>query len=225
MGSAERFAELVAARGEQLPLDEAAALIAQSAEPGLRTGAMLAQLDALAESCPGYTLDSLVPHLFGRGGFGPDRSDYYDPRNSLLNHVLERRVGIPISLSVLALEVGRRVGVPMAGVGMPGHFLLRDKVDRAVFIDAFHGGRLLDAQGCRRLFHQLTGPDSSWSADYLTPVGNLSIVARMLNNLRVVFDQRRDYAGLRWVLALRAALPPPYGDDPGAAARAMAPMN
>ena len=113
----------------------------------------------------------------------------------------------------------------MAGVGMPGHFLLQDKVDRSVFIDPFHGGQLLDAQGCQRLFHQLRGPESSWSADYLAPVGNLSIVARMLNNLRVTYGQRHDYSGLRWVLALRAALPLPYGDDPGAAARAMAPLN
>lgn len=225
MEPSQRFAALVATSGEHLPLDEAAVLIAACAEPDLRSGAVMAQLDALAETCPGYTLDALVPHLFGRGGFGPDRSDYYDPRNSLINHVLERRLGIPITLSVVALEVGRRIGVPMAGVGMPGHFLLQDKVDRSVFIDPFHGGQLLDAQGCQRLFHQLRGSATSWSADYLAPVGNLSIVARMLNNLRVTYGQRHDYSGLRWVLALRAVLPPPYGDDPGAAARAMAPMN
>ena len=223
MEPSQRFAALVATSGEHLPLDEAAVLIAACAEPDLRSGAVMAQLDVLAETCPGYTLDALVPHLFGRGGFGPDRSDYYDPRNSLINHVLERRLGIPITLSVVALEVGRRIGVPMAGVGMPGHFLLQDKVDRSVFIDPFHGGQLLDAQGCQRLFHRLRGPETSWSADYLAPVGNLSIVARMLNNLRVTYGQRHDYGGLRWVLALRAALPPPYGDDPGAAARAMAP--
>jgi regulator of sirC expression with transglutaminase-like and TPR domain len=225
MEPSQRFAALVATSGEHLPLDEAAVLIAACAEPDLRSGAVMAQLDVLAETCPGYTLDALVPHLFGRGGFGPDRTNYYDPRNSLINHVLERRLGIPISLSVVALEVGRRIGVPMAGVGMPGHFLLQDKVDRSVFIDPFHGGQLLDAQGCQHLFHQLRGPETSWSADYLEPVGNLSIVARMLNNLRVTYGQRHDYGGLRWVLELRAVLPPPYGDDPGAAARAMAPMN
>ena len=225
MEPSQRFAALVATSGEHLPLDEAAVLIAACAEPDLRSGAVMAQLDVLAETCPGYTLDALLPHLFGRDGFGPDRSDYYDPRNSLINHVLERRLGIPITLSVIALEVGRRIGVPMAGVGMPGHFLLQDKVDRSVFIDPFHGGQLLDAQGCQRLFHQLRGAETSWSADYLEPVGNLSIVARMLNNLRVTYGQRHDYGGLRWVLELRAALPPPYGDDPGAAARAMAPMN
>ena len=183
------------------------------------------QLDVLAETCPGYTLDSLVPHLFGRGRFGPDRSDYYDPRNSLINHVLERRVGIPITLSVVALEVGRRVGVPMAGIGMPGHFLLQDKVDRRVFIDPFHGGRLLDAEGCRQLFHDVTGPGSTWSPEYLQPVANLSIVTRMLSNLRVVYTQRHDLGGLRWVMALRATLPKPYGDEPGEFARTMAPLN
>jgi len=161
MEPSQRFAALVATSGEHLPLDEAAVLIAACAEPDLRSGAVMAQLDALAETCPGYTLDALVPHLFGRGGFGPDRSDYYDPRNSLINHVLERRLGIPITLSVVALEVGRRIGVPMAGVGMPGHFLLQDKVDRSVFIDPFHGGQLLDAQGCQRLFHQLRGAETS----------------------------------------------------------------
>ncbi len=220
-----RFAALVEARGEMVPLDEAAALIAECARPDLRPAAVLAQLDALAETCPGYTLDALVPHLFGRGGFGPDHADYYDPRNSLIDQVLERRVGIPITLAVVALEVGRRVGVPMAGVGMPGHFLLQDKVDRTVFIDAFHGGRLLDASGCRQLFHQVTGPGSQWSAEFLAPVGNLSIVTRMLNNLRSIYSRRQALSDLRWVMALRAALPPPYGDEPGEFARTMAPLN
>jgi regulator of sirC expression with transglutaminase-like and TPR domain len=225
VGPVDRFAALVQERGELIPLDEATVLIASCAEPDVEAGAVMAELDVLAETCPGYTLDALVPHLFGRGRFGPDRADYYDPRNSLINHVLERRVGIPITLSVVGLEVGRRVGVPMSGVGMPGHFLLQDKVDRAVFIDPFDGGRLLDAEGCRRLFHRVTGPGSEWSSDYLVPVGNLSIVSRMLNNLRVVYAQRQDMGGLRWVMALRERLPLPYGDEPGEFARSMAPLN
>lgn len=225
MEPTKRFAALVDARGETVPLDEAAALIAECAEPDLRPAAVLAELDVLAETCPGYTLDALVPHLFGRGGFGPDRADYYDPRNSLINHVLQRRRGIPITLAVVALEVGRRVGVPMAGVGMPGHFLLQDKVDRTVFIDPFHGGRLLDVAGCRRLFHQVVGPASEWSDELLAPVGNLSIVTRMLNNLRSIYTHRRDLGALRWVMALRDALPAPYGDAPGEFDRTMAPLN
>jgi regulator of sirC expression with transglutaminase-like and TPR domain len=225
MEPTKRFAALVESRGETIPLDVASALIAQCAAPGLRPDAVLAQLDALAETCPGYTLDALLPHLFGRGRFGPDHDDYYDPRNSLIDRVLERRRGIPITLAVVGLEVGRRIGVPMAGVGMPGHFLLQDKVDRTVFIDPFDGGRLLREAECRHLFHQVTGGGSPWSSELLAPVGNLSIVTRMLNNLRVVYSRRHDLGGLRWVMALRAALPAPYGDEPGEFARTMAPLN
>ena len=161
----------------------------------------MAQLDVLAETCPGYTLDALVPHLFGRGGFGPDRTDYYDPRNSLINHVLERRLGIPITLSVVALEVGRRHrrahggrghagALPPPGQGRPlglhRPFPRRPAARRRRVASG-------SSTSCR-------GPETSWSADYLSPVGNLSIVARMLNNLRVTYGQRHDYGGLRWVL-------------------------
>jgi regulator of sirC expression with transglutaminase-like and TPR domain len=220
-----RFAELVESQGEAIPLDLASALIAQCADAAVRPDAILAQLDVLAETCPGYTLDSLLPHLFGHGRFGPDHDDYYDPRNSLIDRVLERRCGIPITLAVVGLEVGRRIGVPMAGVGMPGHFLLQDKVDRTVFIDPFHGGRLLREADCQQLFHHVTGGGSTWSTELLAPVGNLSIVTRMLNNLRVVYTRRQDLGALRWVMALRACLPSPYGDEPGEFARSMAPLN
>jgi Transglutaminase-like superfamily len=220
-----QFASLLQNRREGVPLDQAALLIAECAEPGLDTAPALAMLDELAGTCPGYTLDALLPHLFGPGRFAPNTSDYYDPRNSFLNHVLERQVGIPITLAVVALEVGRRVGVPLAGVGMPGHFLLQDKVDRGVFIDPFDGGRLLDREGCRRLFRDVVGVDATWSDDYLAPVGNLSIISRLLNNLRAIYEGRRDLANLRWVMGLRAAMPAPYGDDPDEFARSMAPLN
>jgi regulator of sirC expression with transglutaminase-like and TPR domain len=113
----------------------------------------------------------------------------------------------------------------LAGVGMPGHFLLQDKVDRDVFIDPFGGGRLLDRDGCRRLFEAVVGDEATWSDDFLEPVGNLSIVSRLLNNLRAIYEGRRDLTNLRWVMGLRAALPAPYGDDPAEFARSMAPLN
>jgi regulator of sirC expression with transglutaminase-like and TPR domain len=224
MDPRERFAALLAEQGDAAPLDEATLLVAACAEPDVDRDLTLVQLDELAGTCPGYTLDHLVPHLFGPGRFRPNTQDYYDPRNSFLNHVLRRKVGIPITLSVVALEVGRRVGVPMAGIGMPGHFLLQDKVDRGVFIDPF-GGRILDREGCRRRFHDVAGADAAWSDDYLRPVGNVSILARLLNNLRAIYEGRREVGNLRWVMALRAVLPPPYGDSPGEFARSMAPLN
>ena len=189
-----------------MPLDEAALLIAAYAEPGPRRRR---RRHGQARR-PGRVLPGLHPRRprrrtsSGRAASGPNTDDYYDPRNSFLNDVLERRVGIPITLAVLALEVGRRIGVPLAGVGMPGHFLLRDKVDRDVFIDPFDGGRLLDADGCRRLFtgrgRARTPPGRT---SYLEPVGNLSIISRILTNLRAIYEGRRDLVNLRWVMALR----------------------
>src|SRR5204862_32917 len=124
-----RFADLVNGREAELPVDEAALLIAAHAYPELDVAEQLARLDALALWCFAPTLDALVEHLFVDEDFHGNADDYYDPRNSFLNDVLDRRVGIPITLSVLTMEVGRRIGVPVAGVSMPGHFLLRDRVD------------------------------------------------------------------------------------------------
>ena len=95
--------------------------------------------------------------MFRDLGFRGDRRHYYDPENSLLDRVLDRRVGIPLTLSVVMMEVARRIGVPLGGVAMPGHFLVRDRVLPDVFVDPFDGGRTLDLAGVQRLFHAVTG--------------------------------------------------------------------
>ena len=100
------------------------------------------------------------------------------------------------------MEVGRRLGVPLAGVGMPGHFLLRDKVDPWVFVDPFHGGRLLDARGCRRLLESRT-QGVAWRDDYLVPVPRLAIVWRMLTNLKAHYRRTGRPGDLAWVMRLR----------------------
>src|SRR5258706_13186235 len=140
---AARFAALLAGPGEGLPLDEAALLIAAHADRSVDVEAQLGRLDRLAAAVPAPTLDGLRALLFRDLGFRGNRVDYYDPRNSLLHHVLDRRTGIPITLAVVMMEVGRRVGVPMWGVSMPGHFLVRDKVDTRVFVDPFDAGAVL----------------------------------------------------------------------------------
>jgi regulator of sirC expression with transglutaminase-like and TPR domain len=224
-----RFVELVHRPAAEIPLDEAALLIAAHARPRLRDMEALAgevaKLDALAGGVRNPTLDGLRAHLFTNGRLRPARRDYYDPRNSFLDHVLERRVGIPITLAVVAMEVGRRVGVPLDGVGMPGHFLLRDKVDRSVFVDPYHGGRLLDAHGCRELHRAVSGDDAPWHDEYLDPVDKVAILARVLANLKAAYRRQRDTAGLRWVMALRTRLPDPHADSPDEFARLMAPLN
>src|SRR5690606_29139610 len=153
-----RFAALLARPDHEIPLDEAALLIAAQAQPGLDVAAELAALDEIAAQVRDPTLTGLLRLLFRDLGFDGNRDDHYDPRNSFLNEVRQRRTGIPITLSVLTMEVGRRVSVPLWGVGMPGHFLLRDKVDPDVFVDPFGGGRLLDPASCAKLFRQIHGP-------------------------------------------------------------------
>lgn len=114
----ERFAALMSAGPEAFPLDEACLLIAAEADPSLDIDGCLRRLDEIADACASPLLESLVEHLYVDLGFAGNLNDYYDPRNSLLNFVLDRRIGIPITLAVVTLEVGRRIGVPMSGIGM-----------------------------------------------------------------------------------------------------------
>ncbi|HKN90817.1 MAG TPA: transglutaminase-like domain-containing protein [Acidimicrobiia bacterium] len=199
-----RFADLVARPDEEIPLDEAAMLIAAQARPELDVGAELARLDELAAGCPEPTLDGLAGHLFGDLGFRGNTELYQDPDNSYLDQVLRRRVGIPISLSVLTMEVGRRLAVGLDGVGMPGHFLVRHRADPATFLDPFGGGRRLDVAGCRAIFTNLGG--TGWDDAYLAPVGPRAILSRMLLNLQGLFLPA-NLKSAAWVLQLRLAIP------------------
>jgi regulator of sirC expression with transglutaminase-like and TPR domain len=207
MDPTERFAELVRGPEAALPLDEAGLLIAAHAKPDLDVARHLAQFDALAEEVGEPTLDGLRRLLFRDLGFAGNEDDYYDPRNSYLDDVLERRTGIPISLAVVMMEVGRRVGVPLSGVSMPGHFLVRDKVDPEVFIDPFARGIVLDRRGCQLRFHGVHGVTATFDPAFLEPVGRRAIVDRMLANLEGIAGVRGDRTMLGWVLRLRSSLP------------------
>ncbi len=142
--------------------------------------------------------------LFDRLGFRGNGEDFTDPRNSYLDEVLDRRVGIPISLSLVMMEVGRRAGVAVEGIGMPGHFLVRAE---GVLRDPFRGGRRLEVADCELLFHALQGRAAPFSPALLEPVGPRAILARMLANLRHSYSERRDPAALAWVVRLRIAIP------------------
>jgi regulator of sirC expression with transglutaminase-like and TPR domain len=153
------------------------------------------------------TLDALRRHLFVELGFTGNTVDYYDPRNSYLDQVVERRLGIPITLSVLMLEIGRRIGVPLAGVSMPGHFLVRDKVDPDVFVDTFSRGVVLDRRACEGKFRTLQGAEAPFDPAFLEPVPKRTMVARMLANLDAIATARSDRRMLEWVVRLRASMP------------------
>jgi regulator of sirC expression with transglutaminase-like and TPR domain len=174
----ERFGELVRAPDGDVPLAEAALLIAVHDHP-VDVAHELAVLDALARDAPDAP-ELLARHLFVDLGFAGNAADYADPRNSYLDEVLRRRLGIPITLSVVMLEVGRRRGLTLTGVGMPGHFLVADAA--GAYYDPFHGGVRLDEAGCRLLFEATHGA-APFLDEYLAPVGNRAILARMLANL------------------------------------------
>lgn len=222
MDVSERFAGLVARPDADVPLAEAALLIAAHATPGLDVESQLRRFDDLADGCAAPTLDAVLAHLFAELGFDGDRANYYDPANSYLDRVLDRRRGLPITLAIVLIEVGRRAGVPLAAVGMPGHFLVRDRVDPGVFVDPFHGGAVLDEDGCERLFRALHGDRLEWNPAFLAPVGHRATLQRVLANLRGIFHARRDRTSLLWVQRLRAAFPGVAPDEHRELAAALA---
>jgi regulator of sirC expression with transglutaminase-like and TPR domain len=203
----ERFAALIA-QGDDLPLDEACLLIARRTRPELDVDAERARLDELADGVTGTGTDgdAVVRHLCVDLGFAGDRATYHDARNSLLPDVLDRRLGIPISLAIVAIEVARRRGITLLGVGMPGHFLVREEDDPDHFVDLFEGGRGLDAAGCREVFERLH-PRVAWDDGFLAPVGPSAIVARVLANLANAHRRAGDRDGLAATLDLRLVVP------------------
>lgn len=205
-----RFEELLVGPEADVALDEAAVLIAAHATPGLDVAGQLGRLDELAAGCPEPTLAGLRHHLFEVVGFDGNRRRYDDPRNSFVDAVLDRKVGIPISLAVVTIEVGRRLGVHLGGVALPGHFLVRrlgPPDERPEFVDPFGSGRLLGRDECEVLHRSLFGPTAMFHDAMLSPVGPRAILTRMLANLRTIYLTSGDLRSLGWALRLRAAIP------------------
>ncbi len=202
------FIELMEGPLPDLTLDRACLLVAGAlSSDEVDVEREQARLDALAASVAESSLDAVVHLLFGAEGFSGDHDDYYDVANSLLPRVLDRRRGIPITLSVVTIEVARRAGVPLVGVGLPGHFLVGDPADTDRFVDPFSGGVMLDRQACRRLFEHLHGPRAPFVDTYLDPVGPRAIMARVLANLKQITAARGDRQRLVQVLKMRSAIP------------------
>ena len=202
---------------EEIPLDGGAIAIARSEYPELDAGQQLAALDSLARAVsrrlqkpaePLASLNAISGFLFDEIGFKGNEADYYDPRNSYLNEVLTRRLGIPITLSLLYMEVGRRLGVPIVPVGMPGHLLVRHLDVEELFVDPFAGGILLNPQECIQRFEQLTHATGAWKDEYLQTLGNRAFMGRMLRNLKAAYGGKRDLERSLTVLDLLVALEP-----------------
>jgi regulator of sirC expression with transglutaminase-like and TPR domain len=205
-GRLTRFAELVGGNPRTVALDDAALALASVLRAQTDVDGALSSLDELAEGCPGPAFDDLRQYLFEEVGFRGDRDHYDEPRNSFLDVVLHRRSGLPILLATVVIEVGRRADVPVVGVGMPMHFLVRatDDVDR--FADPFTGDGL-DRAGARRLFETMAEGRLRWDERYLEPVAPRAIVSRMLANLFASYRRRRDPVPLALVARMRASIP------------------
>jgi regulator of sirC expression with transglutaminase-like and TPR domain len=205
MDPTSRFITLIRQPESAIQLDEVALLVAAHASPTIDVGRSIDRLDDIAARCTDRSFAGVIDHLFSTEKFAGNHDDYYDPRNSFLNEVVDRRLGIPITLGIVALETGRRVGVPIVGIGMPGHFLVRDALSPERFADPFEG-RTIDLDGCRALFSATQG-HVELSDELLAPVGAPAIVARLLANLKGIYLSRRDRRNITWVLKLRSEIP------------------
>lgn len=199
-----------------LDLAEVALELARDEYPNLDVEAHLGELAGMAHEARRYVrgdfparVDGLRRYLFHEMGFRGNVRDYYNPRNSYLHLVLEHRTGIPITLAAVFMAVGRRTGLMVQGVGLPGHFIAKVVEGAAeIYVDCFHGGRLLTTWDCENLVRQVTGMPFQASAIAMraTPLAN--IFQRMLGNLRSIYLQAEDYPRAARVLGRMFQLDP-----------------
>ncbi|MEB3288785.1 MAG: tetratricopeptide repeat protein [Leptolyngbya sp.] len=198
----EHLAQELRKAPDQVDLAKAALYIAQEEYPDLDIADHLEVLDHMAEALqrrlpetayPLKVIRTINQFLFEELNFRGNSDDYYDPRNSFLNDVLHRRMGIPITLALVYLELAKRIGFPMAGVGMPGHFLIRPTVaEMAIFVDPFHRGEVLFEQDCRDRFQQIFGDGRALQSDHLSQISPTAFVVRMLTNLKMIYLKQRN---------------------------------
>jgi regulator of sirC expression with transglutaminase-like and TPR domain len=204
---------LLAHRDEDIPLLKAALLVARDEYPDLDVAACESEIGQLSEAFRSMTasatsdiarIKALNLFLFEEHGFSGNQSDYYDPRNSYINDVLERRLGIPISLAIIQIAIARDAGLPLEGVSFPGHFLVRLPVDEGLIVlDPYQRGRSVDAEELRERAQPHIGDNRVGDhllSEMLAPASHRQILQRMLRNLLGVYRERED-----WERALRCS--------------------
>lgn len=188
---------------EDIDLVRAALVIARSEYPELDIEAYAGRIEALARRVAALIPDPAPKHAFGalnrvlfeevhlRG----NREDYYDPRNSFLNDVLDRGLGIPITLAIVYMEIARRVGLPLSGVGMPGHFLIKhySEDSQETLIDCFNRGDVLSRQDCQNRLDEIYSGEMRLRPEFLHPISRRQILTRVLNNLKTVYLSTRNF--------------------------------
>ena len=190
-----QYQDLLQGPDGDIDLARAALLVSGETYPDIDVKRYLNTLDSMATDIHVSTAASsnvrdlanaVSDYLFQRRGFTGNQDDYYDPRNSYLSQVMDRQLGIPITLSVVYMEVGRRLGLPAEGVGLPGHFIVRiDGEGEGLYVDAFHHGRLMTGRECLQAVQAMFKGRLNLRLEHLLPYSNRQILTRLLGNLRI----------------------------------------
>lgn len=196
------FSEIVQQPEDRIDLGYAALVMAQPEYPGLDIEAYVRRIDRLAEQVRKKVRTVIDPYrliagindvLFAEEGIRGNRDNYYDPRNSFLNEVLERKLGIPITISVLYIEVARRLGLTLHGVGLPGHFLVKYVGEEGeTVIDPFHSGQVRSVEELQALLNEIYGGKVAFRSEFLSPVTKRQVLQRMLHNLKAIYLRQGD---------------------------------
>ena len=193
---------LVSRPDGRIDLARASLAIARWEYPRLDADAYLERLDDLARAVDGVRrspdalgrLHRLREYLFVEQGFVGNRDEYYDPRNSFLNDVLDRRQGIPITLSLVLMEVGKRLGLAIEGIGLPGHFIAGARLDDSqILLDPFNGGALVTPEECEELVGSVVGRPVTLRPEHYAPVSGRQLLTRMLANLKGAYWRRQEW--------------------------------
>ena len=217
------FRQAVDRAETKIELGKAALTIAASDYPNLDIDAYLSRIDALATSAAARlgsdpdvyrSIAAINFVLFQEHGFRGNREHYFDPRNSFLNEVLDRRTGIPISLSVLYIEVAQKVGLSLQGVGFPGHFLVKYVGDHEeIVVDPFNQGEILSRKSLETMLYRLYGGKIVFDPDLLEPISKKQILKRMLNNLKIIYLKQNDLIKGLSIVDRLMVLDPASGED------------
>lgn len=217
------FRRAVSGPDDRVDLACAALEIARDDYPDLDVAGYLRRIDQIAvhvmerlesEKTVYHRIAALNSVMFEEHGFHGNRRNYYDPKNSFLNEVIERKMGIPISLSVLYMEVAQRAGLPLYGVSFPGHFLVKYSDDRErIVIDPFNAGEVKSRESLRQLLKSLYGGKVTLVDDFLEPVTKKQIIRRMLNNLKMIYLQEKNFLKTLAVLQRLVVLDPSSAED------------
>ncbi len=195
--SRQYFQQQISRSDEQIDLALSALYIAQEEYPNLDVRKYLNALDTMAlelkerlpdRNYPLKIIQAINTYLYEDLKFSGNVTEYYDPRNSFLNVVIERRLGIPITLSLVYLEIAKRINFPMVGVGMPGHFVIRPQVaEMEVFVDPFNRGEVLFFDDCQERIVKVFGQPVTMKPEFLAPLNNRQFLARILSNLKLIY--------------------------------------